>query len=345
MTRPDSADPTTPLPPILVEVTRGDHVESQHRGHAVVVDGDGRVLRHWGDFERAVFPRSAIKPLQAIPLVESGAWEAFGLDDRSLALACASHSAEPVHAAVLEAWLERLGLEPTMLACGADRPLDSAAAEAAIAAGQPRRALDNNCSGKHLGMLTTARHKGEPTAGYERLTHPVQQRILGILEQATGHDLSAAPVGIDGCSVPSFAMPLGALALAMARMAAAERHFPPARAVAVAHICRAWGSHPKLVAGSGRFDTAVMTACRGRVLSKCGAEGVSCAVLPANGLGVALKIEDGSDRARDVAMAVLLRQCGVDGDWDQLQEWLVQPLRNKRGLVVGVVRATPDWPG
>lgn len=328
--------------PILVEVTRGGMVESRHRAVACIVDAQGRVLRAWGDFERPIYARSAIKSVQAIPLVESGAADAFGLGDEELALACASHSGEPVHAELVSAWLARIGCSPADLECGAHLPYHPDAERAMLRSGEEPSTVHNNCSGKHSGMLSTARHLGEPLRGYVRREHPVQQRIIGAMEQMAGIPLGEAPWGIDGCGIPTIALPLGNLAYAMARIAN-PADLPDRRAEAVTRLRSAWGRHPYLVGGGDSFDTAFMRALGGRILVKVGAEGVMCAVLPEHGLGIALKVEDGSKRAPGVALAGVLRGVGLlgDSDWSALTERDVvrTPLHSRAGLEVGEVRA------
>ena len=331
--------------PVAVEVTRGGMVESRHRAHAVIVDAGGRVLARWGDIERPVYARSAIKALQAIPLVETGAFDAFGLGDEELALACSSHHGEPAHTELAARWLARIGCTVDDYECGAHLPTDEATAHAMLRRGEVPTALHNNCSGKHAGFLTTARHKGEPTKGYVRWEHPVQQRILGVLEQMTGQDLSQAPWGIDGCSIPTIGIPLGALAYAMARIADPQ-DLPDRRAEAAARIRIAWGRHPHLIAGSHGFDTRMMLAAEGAALTKVGAEGVGCAVLPDQGIGIAVKVEDGAGRARDVAMAALLRAADAlpAAQWAKAANLLAEPVTNRNGTHVGDVRPAAGWP-
>jgi len=322
--------------PILVEIMRGSGVESRHRGAAVIATAGGSVIESFGDFEQPVFPRSAIKPIQVLPFVESGALEAFGLGEAELALACASHTAEPEHLRIAEAWLARLGLDETVLDCG---PLRTAqeAETGRIGSGSP---LGNNCSGKHLGMITTALHRGEPVQGYIRPEHPVQQRILGVLEQVTAQDLGGAPRGIDGCSVPVVAVPLGALATAMARLCEPERHLPARRAIAARRVLKAWAGHPHLIGGTGIFDTRVVALTGGKVLVKRGAEGVLCGCVPDLGLGLAVKITDGAGRAAAVVMAALLDKCGALDTCDPTirEELLSRTMRNAAGRAVGVMR-------
>lgn len=333
-----------PEAPILVEVTRGGMVESVHRGRACIVDSSGQVLARWGDIEAPIYPRSSVKALQAIPLIETGAFDAYGLTDAELALACSSHHGESRHTRLAQSWIKRIGLTVDDYECGAHLPTDEETAREMIRGGETPTAFHNNCSGKHAGFLTTALHKGEPTKGYTRFDHPVQQRCLGVLEQMTGQDLSSAPWGIDGCAIPTFGIPLGALAYAMARIGD-PKDLPDARAEAVTRIRRAWRAHPHLIAGNGAFDTAMMQAAGGLVLVKGGAEAVGCAVLPKEGIGIALKIDDGSPRAREVAMAALIRSTKVlsEEQWSRAAQLLNQPVTNRNGLEVGVVRAAEGW--
>jgi L-asparaginase II len=331
--------------PVVVEVTRGDMVESRHRAAIAVVDADGRVVLSAGDIDRAVYPRSAIKPMQALPLVESGAADAFRLGEAELALACASHSGEPRHVAAVAAWLARIGCAPSDLECGTHAPVDAAAA-GALAVGHIRpSALHNNCSGKHAGFLTVARHMGEPTGGYIGYDHPVQRRVRAALAELCGCDLAAVPHGIDGCGIPQYGIPLRALARGMARLAAPER-LPPARTAAILRIRAAMAAEPFLVAGSGRFDTAAIEATSGAVLVKTGAEGVYAAILTDRGLGLALKVDDGAKRAAEVALGHALRRLGAlpDGAATRLAAFLEPAVHNVAGRVVGRVRVAAECP-
>ena len=322
--------------PMLVEVTRGPMVESRHRVAFAVVDAAGRLVMSAGDYEAPVYGRSAIKPLQALPLLESGAADAFALGAAEIALACASHSGEPRHVDSVSAWLGKIGCAAQDLECGAHLPYNEAAAEALLRSGRTPSALHNNCSGKHTGFLCLARHMGYPTKGYIRYDHPVQQRILGVLESMTGLDLSAAPRGIDGCGIPVIAMPLGNMALAMARMADPHDQ-PEARQKACARILKAMAAEPFLVAGSGRYCTRAMEALKGRAVIKTGAEGVYCGALPDQGLGFAIKALDGAGRAAEAAVGQVLKRLGI---LDAAQtDLLVQVLHNRAGAAVGEVHA------
>ncbi len=353
----ESGQPATPAPvhptgvagdhrlPPLVEVTRGPIVESRHRATFAVVDAHGGVVRSLGDLEHPVYPRSAIKPLQALPLLESGAAEAFGLSDAEISLACASHDGEAVHVEAVEAWLTRLGLTVGDLECGIHLPYDLASMKALLAGGGEPTAAHNNCSGKHSGFLTLAKHLKAPTRGYIKLQHAVQQRILGTLEAMSGLELGRAPIGIDGCGIPTVAIPLGNLALAMARFAD-PHHEPEERQAACRRILQAVARAPVMIAGTNRFCTKIIEVTGERALVKTGAEGVYCAALPELGLGVALKVEDGAGRAAEVLMGRILVALGVlsEAEQERLAPWLQPPILNRAGLRVGEIRALGPAP-
>jgi L-asparaginase II len=324
-------------PPILVEATRGSMVESRHRGHAVVVDADGRVVAAFGDPAIAIYPRSSIKPLQALALIETGAAKRFALGPEEIALACASHDGGPEHTVRVGAWLGRMGLAEADLECGAHAPTDARAAEELIRRGRVPSPVHNNCSGKHTGILAGALHLGEPTRGYLAPDHPAERRLKAILADMSGASLADAPTGVDGCGIPVYAMPLNGLAHAMARLARPEQ-LPPARAEAARAVFQAMTRHPRLVSGAGRFDTEAMTAGSGKFIVKGGAEGMHAAAIPGAGLGIAVKIEDGAGRASAVAMAALLaRFAGIE-----LADWRAPILRNVAGRDIGVLRASVD---
>jgi len=325
--------------PILVEVTRGEQVESEHRGAVAVVNAAGQLVRAIGDVERPVYARSAIKPLQAMALAESGALEHYELGLEALALACASHGGEPMHVQRLQAWLERLGLSESDLECGPQAPSHGPSRHALLQAqGTPGR-LHNNCSGKHAGFLTTCVYYGEPTQGYLQPQHPSQQRWRTLLAELSASDLSAMATGIDGCGIPVIALSLQATALAMARLARPDS-LPPSRAAAAQRIHQAMATHPLLVAGTGRFCSRVIAATQGVALVKTGAEGVFTAMLPEQGLGVALKIDDGGTRAAEVAMGALLDHLGLltPASRATLADSLQPAVLNRAGRTVGVIR-------
>lgn len=323
--------------PILVEVTRGDRVESVHRGAVAIADAQGEIVCAIGAIEALSYPRSSLKPIQALPLVESGAPDAFGLGTEEIALACASHSGEPMHTERVASWLARLGLSVRDLACGPHPPRNEDVWEAMIAAGELPTAIHNNCSGKHAGFLTLARHWDIATEGYETHDHPVQRAVARMLGQLAGLSGELA-WGVDGCAAPNFALPLSSSARAFARMAAPET-LPAERAQACQRIVEAMGRHPELVAGTGRACTRLIHAAQGRAVVKTGAEGYFIAIVPERKLGIALKIDDGAGRAAETAISSLLVSLGVVAA-DNVAELVRPAVRNTRGATVGERRAT-----
>lgn len=297
-----------------------------------------------GTTDQPIYPRSAVKPLQALPLIESGAADHYALSEREIALACASHSGEPDHVRCVAGWLTRIGLSCADLECGAHPPYDGAAQKALIRSGAAPTPCHNNCSGKHAGFLSTARFLGEPVAGYIQPGHPVQQRVRQALADMCDTPLGNARSAIDGCGIPVFGIPLRALALAMARMVTGEG-LSDARRAAARRICAAMTREPFMVAGSSRFCTLAMQSARGALVVKTGAEGVFLAGLPQRGLGIALKIDDGAHRGSEAALAGLIDRIGAVDDTvaSYLRQVADQPLRNRVNRVVGAVRCAPDW--
>jgi L-asparaginase II len=330
--------------PVLVEVTRGSVIESRHRGAATVVDSRGRTLAAWGDADAVIFPRSAVKPLQALTLVESGAADRFGVSEDELALACASHGGEPEHVVIGREWLARLRLAEEDLICGAHPPLTPAAAEALVRSDCRPSRLHNNCSGKHLGFITTAMHLGAPLAGYGDPDHPVQRHVRRMLSEMADRDLSAAPLAGDGCGVPVFGMPLAAVALSFARLTDTSE-LPRTRAEAVGRVISAMVKHPHLIGGDDRFDTLVLEGGKGAVLVKGGAEGVCAAAILERGLGLAVKIDDGAKRAAETVMAALLaKYCKEQESLREIAGALCQrPVLDTRSVAVGLIRPASDW--
>lgn len=323
--------------PVLVEVLRGGLVESRHRGAVAVVDADGRRVLALGDIERPVFPRSAVKALQALPLVESGA--ADSLPDEELAVACASHSGEPGHVAAVQSLLARAGLDASALRCGAHAPLNRDAAVALFRADLKPSAIHNNCSGKHAGFLCLACRLKADVRGYCEPNHPVQRAVKATIEDISGAPLSDDRRAVDGCSVPTWALPLSSLALAFARFGTGQGLLPQ-RAKAAARLRGACAAHPWHMAGTDRFCTEVMRLLGQRAFVKTGAEGVFCAALPDAGLGVALKCDDGTTRAAEVAVAALVaRHVAMSAVEGVRFERLIRPhLRNWNGIEVGALR-------
>jgi L-asparaginase II len=335
--------------PILALALRGGITESAHRGALAVVDADGALHSALGDIDRPVFPRSAVKVLQALPLVASGAADHFGLTDAELALACASHGGEPLHAQTAAAMLAKAGVDAQALECGAHWPYHDGALKALARNGDEPTALHNNCSGKHAGFVCLGclmAEGGDRRAflrGYVQPGHAVMREVTAALQAATGHDLAHAATGTDGCSIPTYAIPLRKLALAFARVGTGTG-LSAEHARAAQRLRAAVAAAPFMVAGSGRFDSRVMQQLGARVFCKVGAEGVYCAALPELGLGVAIKIDDGNTaRACEVVMAgvlaALLPLAGADAAL--VGEMADLPLRNWNGIEVGRLQAAP----
>ena len=329
---------------LLVEVTRNGTVESRHFGAAVVWDSRGTVLESWGDINKLIFPRSALKPMRAIQLVASGAADRHALSDAELSLACSSHQGEPMHQALVQSWLNRLGLTEDHLACGAVLPEHTESAHQLLTSGQQGCRIHHNCSGKHTGFLTTALHLGLPLNNYHLLEHPLQQLSLEILSELAGIDLKQYPMGIDGCGLPAPTMPLVQLGRAMARFARPEG-LPDERAQAIYRLHRAISNEPLYIAGHGSVVSELNEVTRGSVLAKTGAEGIVTAALPGEGLGIAVKIADGSSRARSVALLAILDHLGAlsDAEKHQLQAHIAPTIVNSRGLEVGEIRPAAFW--
>ena len=333
-----------------MEITRGSFVESVHRGHVVAADGRGRTVALLGREDAVAFMRSATKPFQALPLVASGAADRFGLEERELAVACASHNGEPVHTDAVLSILSKAGLAASDLKCGAHEPYAPGAAEELRRRGERPTALHNNCSGKHAGMLALALHLGAEAGSYDRPGSPVQRAVFRAVSQFSGVPEAELEYATDGCGVPTFALTVGTMARMFARLVAPAPDGARPEAVgaeAARRLVGAMLAHPEMVEGDGELDTELMRAGRGRFVSKVGAEGVYAAgVLPCerwpDGLGVAFKVEDGDkgDRARPCAAVELLRRLGVleDAVQESLSKFGRRALKNHRGDEVGEVR-------
>jgi L-asparaginase II len=324
--------------PVLVEVTRGDVIESRHRGAVAVVDGDGTTVLAIGDVEAPVFPRSAVKAIQALPLLESGAADRYGFSAADIALACASHGGEPAHAERAASMLARAGLAEPDLECGSHWPGGDEAARALARTGRMPNQLHNNCSGKHAGFLCTCVHEGAATRGYVGRKHASQRWVADAMEAVTGAAHGEANMATDGCSIPTYAVPIRSLALGFARMATGTG-LPPQRAAAASRILAACMAHPFEVAGTGKADTRFMQGGAGRVFVKTGAEGVYCAALPDLGLGIALKCDDGNSRGAEVMVAATIaRLLRGDALGDRFASLARPPVETRKGDVVGTLR-------
>ena len=330
--------------PVLVNRWRGNAIESRHRGAVAVVDADGQLVLGLGDVQQHVFPRSAVKFLQAVPFVESGAVARYGLDERHVALACASHNGEPIHAGLASDWLERIGLDQDDLECGAELPMHKATQFELMSAGRGPQRVHHNCSGKHLGFLSTCLVHDDPTRDYRRYGHAAQRRWFDVLESVGHARVMQLPWGYDGCAIPSLAIPLQRTALMLARFGQVTR-FEGERRGAVEAIHAAVTAHPYLVAGKERLCTDLMVRMAPRLLVKVGADGVYTATSTEHGLGIALKIDDGSDAAARVALGAVLATLGLVDDDDRraLAEYFMPELTNSRGEVIGRSEPSSTW--
>lgn len=333
---------------ILVEVWRGPIVESVHRGHLVAVDGAGKTIAELGDPDAVTYLRSSGKPFQAIPLMTSGAAARFGFAAREIAIASGSHSGEPIHVEIVRSMLEKIGLDERALKCGVHEPFSIEAARELARRQQPPSVLQNNCSGKHSGMLAAAIQIGAPTETYDDWSNPVQREIGKTVSDFSDTPLDQIAIGIDGCAVPVFGISVRSMALMYARLVQPPADFGPAVQDACRQIVSAMIQFPELVGGTeGRLDTGLIRIAQGRLISKIGAEGVfTVGVLPCRrwpkGLGLALKIADGNDhRARPPAVIEALRQLGIFGndELERLSEYSPTPIKNHRGDRVGEARA------
>lgn len=331
------------LPSAIVEVTRGvgskQFVESLHKIDIVVADADGNVVKSYGDPKRGVFPRSAIKALQALPLIETGAADAFGFENRHLALACSSHNGEEIHTKGTSEMFQKAGLEPICLECGAQLPARSKDRNALAREGLDPSPLHNNCSGKHAGFLAVAAHEKIETSNYIKREHPIQKMVANVLAEVTGAIHSDDNYGIDGCSIPSYEIPFENLAIAYAKFGVGQDP-SKSRSKAMLRLRDACLAHPEMVAGSKRFDTQIMQTLGNRAFTKTGAEGVFTAALPELGVGIALKCHDGTTRAAEVACATMVESLlELSKNESNALKRLTNPiLKNWNGIEVGGIR-------
>lgn len=328
------------IPHPIAEIWRGEVLESQHFGHAVIADMSG-IRAAWGDPERMILPRSSSKMVQALPLVASGAADKVGLSPRHLALACASHSGADIHIDLVSEWLGELELAEPDFRCGAHMPRDKAVHDRLIRTDEKPCQIHNNCSGKHTGFLTLTRHLGAGSE-YHEIDHPVQKAVREVFCDLTRAD--GETWAVDGCSAPNFGCSVAGLARAMAWMATADQRSDSLSAAA-GRLTQAMMAHPEMVAGEERSCTDLMRAMEGRAAIKTGAEGVFVAILPGKGLGVAVKAADGATRAAECAIVALLVHLGVlDARHPSAKTYGAPMITNWRGIETGFMRAAPGFP-
>ncbi len=332
---------------ILAKVIRGETVESIHRGHLIVVDGDAKTIASLGNPVIVTFFRSSAKPFQAFPFLISGAASAFGFSEREIALACGSHSGESFHVETVRKMLVKIGLSESDLRCGAHLPFNDKEAERMIKTGEQPTQLHNNCSGKHSAMLALAKHSGADLNTYDLLEHPTQQAILQCVSDFTDIPTDKIKVGIDGCAAPNFALPVSAMAKSFARLVFPPKSFNAVTQEACRSVVSAMTNYAEMIGGTERLDTMIMKSLRRQIISKVGADGVYAAgVLPSpkwkKGLGIAFKIEDGDDkRARPVVAVELLRQLEILNS-EGLKNLSPMAITNRRGDLVGEVVSSFD---
>lgn len=325
--------------PLHVQVSRGEAIESEHLVDAVIVDVKGKIIEAFGKVDSIVYPRSAIKMIQALAFVESGAVEKFNLTEKEISLACASHDAQDIHITTVRAWLDRLDLGSDNLECGAHKPYDEKAAEALIRQGKKPERVHNNCSGKHSGIISTCVCLEENPKGYSHYDHPAQIRLRKLLSELSGLDYSHSPWGIDGCGIPTYAIPLLSIAQSMACLLPGAP-VTNVRTIASERILKAIRQYPEMISGEGGLCTEVVRASRGRSIIKTGAEGVYTALIPEKGIALALKCRDGGSRASQVSVLHLLQNLGgvTEAERTVLVQFSGEIIRNWERVPVGQVQ-------
>lgn len=324
-----------------VQVYRGQFVESSHDIHVAVVNVEGELLYSYGDPDRFTFPRSSMKPFQAVQLIETGAADALHYSAADISLSCASHSGEPFHRNTVLDILHRAGLNEEHLQCGTHIPRDMESYRQLIREGKELTPVFSNCSGKHSGMLASAIYMNEDVESYREITHPLQQRILDVIEDVCSFPKEQIQISVDGCGVPVHQLPLKNVALGFARLAKPESYTTGKRAQALKTICESMISHPEMVGGTDRFDTDLMREFNGRIVAKAGAEAVQCLADTETGIGIAIKVEDGSPRATSVVTMEVLKQLGIGDEeiYSKLESYVNAPVLNARNDKIGVIKA------
>ena len=321
-----------------VHVFRGDYLESTHTFHAAVVDQNGTLIHSYGDPERPTFARSSMKPFQAIPLIETGAANQFDYAVHELSISCASHSGEAFHRETVQGILSKINLPEDALQCGTHPPRSDEEYRAHIRSGQDLTPVFSNCSGKHSGMLATAVHMGEDPSLYREVAHPVQQRILKAISEICDVPVEDIELGVDGCGVPVHRLPLEKTAFGYAQLAAGHSEKHPEHDQALKLIREAMMARPEMVGGTNRFETDLMALYPGKIVAKAGAEGVQCFGLIEQGLGIAIKMEDGNQRALTAITLKILEDLGLVGDeknTELYKEYRVPAVQNMRKDRIG----------
>ncbi|WP_186578590.1 asparaginase [Aquibacillus kalidii] len=325
-----------------IQVYRGNYLESSHQIHVAVVNAKGELHAYYGDPLRLTFARSSMKPFQAVPIVESGSMEAYDLTDRELSLFCASHNGEPIHREAVKEVLNKLHLQEDHLQCGTHIPRDTESYQELLKSGGELTQFFSNCSGKHSGMLAACSKQGFDLQTYRDVTHPYQQQIIEVIEDVSDYPQEKIKTSVDGCGVPVHRLPLFNLAKAFARLGSKRKWSKgtPERVDALNRIRKAMITYPEMVAGTKRFDTDLMKAYRDRIVAKVGAEGVHCFADHKTGIGVAIKVEDGNERATNVASMEVLKQLNIGDESviSMLSDYHYAPVLNARKEQIGEIR-------
>ena len=316
--------------PVLVEVTRGEMVESRHRGAVAIVKSDGQTAFAVGDTERLVYPRSAIKPLQAVYLLESGAADAFELTEVEIALACASHNGEAGHVDAVRSWLTRLGFREQALECGTHAPRRKEDNAWLVKHDLVPGPVHNNCSGKHCGHLAVSKYKDLPIENYNQNNHPIQKELINLIENLSNFKIKN--IGIDGCTLPNPLIPLKKFALAAAKIVD-YKSLNEASDIAK-RIFDSCVKFPEITGGSKSVNCALTKLSKGKAFFKNGAEGVFVAIIPEQKSALAVKITDGAARAAEVAIAGLISELKII-DEDQIEKFKKRPVKNSTEQVIG----------
>ncbi|KAB2336621.1 asparaginase [Cytobacillus depressus] len=320
----------------LIDVHRGKQIESTHQGHVAVVNANGELLYYAGNPYKKVYARSSMKPIQTISVVETGAADHYAFSDADLSLCTASHNGESMHTDRALAMLKKASLADSALQCGCHPPRWEETYKNLILEGKEVTPLYNNCSGKHTGMLATAKHMNEPIETYYLLEHPVQQRILSVVSEMCEYPKEEIEIGIDGCGVPVHGLPLHKIALGYANMVNPEK-LSKTRQDAVNRITNAMTAAPEMVGGTDRFCSDFMKVGKGRFIGKAGAEGVYCIGDKETGLGIAIKVEDGNGRGINPVAVEVLNQLGLldASQVEELMNYYKPKLFNCRKEVIG----------
>ncbi|WHH60056.1 asparaginase [Petroclostridium sp. X23] len=323
----------------LAVVTRDDYIESVHYGYICVVDSSGKVLYNLGDYNTKIFFRSSAKPIQVIPLIQSGAAEALNFSHEEIAIACASHSGQEIHQKTVEKILTRLRLDMVNLHCGIMTPYNEEENKRLIAQGQSPSVFHCSCSGKHSAMLALAKFRGYSIDNYQELSNPVQQEILETIAAFADEDSSSIPIGTDGCGVPIYLLPIYKIALSYAKLAAHSKDTRSVYYRSCKTVFDAMTKFPKMVAGDYEFCTELMQITNGKLIGKVGCEAVYCLGVKGGNLGICIKIVDGNERAVYPVVIQLLRELDIinQSEFLKLRHWYTIHLKNNLNETIGEI--------